>query len=63
MSQQGVMMGEDGRTPGREDAMSTSGESVNHPLAGQPMGEGLGGGLAPQDQGLQVASNQWLVVA
>ena len=63
MSQQGAMMGDDPRHPGQEDAMSMSGESVNQHLAGQPLGEGSGGGLEPQDQGLPVASHQWLVVS
>ena len=63
MSQQGALILGDGRDAGREDAMSTSGESVNQHLARQPSGEGLGGGLLPQDQGLPVPSNQWLVVA
>ena len=57
------MMGDDPRHPGQEDAMSMSGESVNQHLAGQPLGEGSGGALVPQEQGLPVASTQWLVVA
>ena len=61
MSQQGALILGDERNAGREDAMSTSGESVNQHLARHPSGEGLGGGLLPQDQGLPVASNQWLV--
>ena len=63
MSQQGALMLGDGRNAGREDAMSTSGESVNQHLARQPSGEGLGGGLAPQETGLHGASHQWLMVA
>ena len=57
------MMGEDPRHPGQEDAMSMSGESVNQHLAGQPLGEEIGGALVPQEQGLPEASHQWLVVA
>ena len=63
MSQQGMLIGEDARNPGREDAMSTSGESVNPLLVRQPSGEGLGGGLQPQEMGLPAPSHQWLVVA
>ena len=43
--------------------MSMSGESVNQHLAGQPLGEEIGGALVPQEQGLPEASHQWLVVA
>ena len=56
-------MGDNTGNPGREDAMSTSGESVNQHLARHPSGEGIGGGLVPQESGLPASNTQWLVVA
>ena len=63
MSQQGILIGDDARIRGQEDAMSMSGESVNQHLERHPSGEGLGGGLLPQESGHPSGSNQWLVVA
>ena len=63
MSQQGVLMGDNAGNPGREDAMSTSGESVNQHLARQPSGEGIGGVLVPQESGLPGANTQWIAAA
>ena len=57
-------MGVDAGNLGGNDAMSTSGESVNQNiLPPPPGGEDVGGSLSPQESGLPVASNQWLVVA
>ena len=50
MCQQGVLMGDGAGNPAGNDAMSTSGESVNHNiLPPPPGGEDVGGSLAPQD--------------
>ena len=50
MSQQGVLMGDGGGNPAGNDAMSTSGESVNQNIPPPPPGgEDVGGSLAPQD--------------
>ena len=50
MSQQGVLMGDGAGNPGGNDAMSTSGESVNQNIPPPPPGgEDVGGSLAPQD--------------
>ena len=64
MSQQGMMMGDGVGNPGGNDAMSTSGESVNQNIPPPPPGgEDVGGSLSPQESGLPVPSNQWLVMA
>ena len=64
MSQQGMLMGDGAGNPGGNDAMSTSGESVNQNMPPPPPGgEDVGGSLSPQESGLPVASNQWLVMA
>ena len=50
MSQQGVLMGDGAGNPMGNDAMSTSGESVNQNIPPPPPGgEDVGGSLAPQD--------------
>ena len=50
MSQQGVLMGDGAGNPAGNDAMSTSGESVNQNIPPPPPGsEDVGGSLAPQD--------------
>ena len=50
MSQQGVLMGDGGENPAGNDAMSTSGDSVNQNMPPPPLGgEDVGGSLAPQD--------------
>ena len=49
MSQQGVLMGDGAGNPTGNDAMSTSGDSVNQNVPLQPPGEAIGGSLAPQD--------------
>ena len=50
MSQQGVLMGDGAGNPVGNDAMSTSGESVNQNIPPPPPGgEDVGGSLAPQE--------------
>ena len=50
MSRQGVLMGDGAGNPMGNDAMSTSGESVNQNIPSPPPGgEDVGGSLAPQE--------------
>ena len=50
MSQQGVVMGDGVGNPAGNDAMSTSGESVNQNIPPPPPdGEDVGGSLVPQE--------------
>ena len=59
-----MLMGDGAGHPGGNDAMSTSGESVNQNIPPPPPGgEDVGGSLSPQESGLPVPSNQWLVMA